>query len=911
MAPSYKRHPGPAHQPSTKVISSSPTWIPWALYNAPNPRQAIPPDRGRPSGPRCLRPTKTCPDMSKTSTTDSQARERARSVDRSQALDAPSSAIKQFNGATRSATEWNSLHRDPDLWYPSGNCLVYLYARGQSQRGPSFKVPFSALLHAHCNPLIEKFISPDCDTFSVGVDSLHDRYTETRHDSLTTSRSLELYIPPPPGANKAQAFAYHLATRNFFAWICRRSLVGEHLGWALAGLISSMRELRHPGAENVKDLIDYMEQEGYLNMRNNPDHALAILHVAETYRLRGMYVDAFAHCTGMFWDLEFSAEYQYTSLASKDLLSRARAELDFRLTRATFQLRTFGKDAFTASEFGLKGGAVSHMERFRKFLFAFYSAKFGRYPPPPPPNFTGMFKKDVYYTMRDDFECLRDLLVDQSDSGTATSKRTTSDKSGIDILHLIRSYDAQWRYETQSHPLPLLPDLIDTTSAWRRMTRLNRGNKLKPDERLLAHASLVKAYNTANPYIIRNNLVQAYRRFEEDLVMSPSKFDKKENLSLPDGRKLRWAIVYAICQVLRDITEAPKEVFDTDDIDYHIAISTESLPPWRTDISHRPETPRRRSVFVENLSPDGATSPAEGPTTPKHRGALSNGLRSPARLGRSISCRAKNLSQNLQTSPGSIVRRPLSIFKTPQVQNSSHVPTLGSPRQTPLRPARPASALAEIPRPMTSASHGPIGNPIVSSRAKLQLEIRSNQHQVQIEEGPMTATSVSSVQESVSSSNGVGAAASSIATSPESSPKYERMETPWSEPPEIPQRRRRDVVSMMPSPKMPARSHMRHRPQSAIFISRTASPTRRVAKEATPDYAMDYAQLVEEQREEIYKGEHTADDKLMPSPLRIKKSAESIGSYNPGDDRCFKSDFDSPNKAMSGPPARRWRRNEL
>lgn len=187
---------------------------------------------------------------------------------------------------------------------------MFLYAKGQSQRGPSFKIPFSTLLHAHCNPLIEKFISPDCDSFSVDVDSLHNRYAEIRHDSLTTSSSLELYIPPPPGASKAQAFAYHLASRNFFAWLCRRPLVGEHLGWALAGLINSMRELRDPCAENVKDLIDYMEQEGYLNMRNNPSHALAILYVAETYQLRGMYVDAFAHCTGMFWDLEASAEYQ-------------------------------------------------------------------------------------------------------------------------------------------------------------------------------------------------------------------------------------------------------------------------------------------------------------------------------------------------------------------------------------------------------------------------------------------------------------------------------------------------------------------------------------------------------------------------------------------------------------------------
>jgi hypothetical protein len=82
-----------------------------------------------------------------------------------------------------------------------------------------------------------------------------------------------------------------------------------------------MREYRHPSAENVKDLIDYMEQEGYLNMRHNPDHALAILYLAEDCRLRGMYIDAFAHCTGMFWELESSAEYQVGLLPFSPLVA--------------------------------------------------------------------------------------------------------------------------------------------------------------------------------------------------------------------------------------------------------------------------------------------------------------------------------------------------------------------------------------------------------------------------------------------------------------------------------------------------------------------------------------------------------------------------------------------------------------
>lgn len=554
------------------------------------------------------------------------------------------------------------------------------------------------------------------------------------------------------------------------------------------------------------------------------------------------------------------------------------------------------------------------MERFRGFLHAFYSAKLGRYPPLPPPKSSGVFRKEAYHTMRFDFECLRDLLVDESDSGTATGKHATADKSGIDILQMILSYDMQWHYKTQKHPLPLLPDISGTTSTWRRMTRL-RGDKLKPDERLLAHASLVKAYNTTNPRIIHNDLVQAYRRFEEDLVMSPSRFDKKERLTLPDGRKLRWAIIYAICQVLRNVTEPPREVFDTDGIDYNIAISTEGLPPWKMDLSARPETPRRRSMFVENFSPEGAgaPSPMKSPTTPRRHGHLSEQLLSPTKLGRSISYRAKTLSQSIQVSPNNFVCRPLSVFRSPPPpQNSPRTATLDSTSQTPTRPARPprlATEPTELPRPTTSASVAVRSFPLAGNRANLQLDIHNSNHQNQdqrpIEDAPMTATSSSSVQESVASSSGAENSASSIATSPEASPKQERINAPWSEPPLIPLRHKREVLSMLPSPETPVRSHMRPRPQSAIFVSQSsfAHPPRPVVM---PDYAMGYAQLVEEQREEIYNHEEVSDDKLVPSPLRIKKSVESLASFTPGDDKCLsgvRREFGGLDEVLSASPA--------
>ena len=121
---------------------------------------------------------------------------------------------------------------------------------------------------------------------------------------------IELYIPPPPGSGKEQALAYHLATRNFFAWVFRRSIVGEHMGHALVGLMNSMYEFRSPGTNNIGDIMNYLDEEGYLDLREQPNHALAILHLAETFQLRDSYINAFAHCAGMSDRLYLSSEYQ-------------------------------------------------------------------------------------------------------------------------------------------------------------------------------------------------------------------------------------------------------------------------------------------------------------------------------------------------------------------------------------------------------------------------------------------------------------------------------------------------------------------------------------------------------------------------------------------------------------------------
>ena len=147
----------------------------------------------------------------------------------------------------------------------------------------------------NCQPLLDRFLAKDlAESPYSEADSTEENYLGPK-----TSRMYELYIPAPATHERAEAFLYHNATRNFFAWIFGKSLVGNHLGGALVGLFNSMTQFRSSGEDNVQAIMDYMDEEGYADMRGQPDHALAILFFAEHFHFRDLWIDAFAHCSGM------------------------------------------------------------------------------------------------------------------------------------------------------------------------------------------------------------------------------------------------------------------------------------------------------------------------------------------------------------------------------------------------------------------------------------------------------------------------------------------------------------------------------------------------------------------------------------------------------------------------------------
>ncbi|KAI1265173.1 hypothetical protein F5Y18DRAFT_60874 [Xylariaceae sp. FL1019] len=483
---------------------------------------------------------------------------KTRKTEKEPDISATSSTILKWDGASRSSEVWDNLRRDPELWYRNGNCYVHLYGKGQSKRGPSFKVPFSTLLEAQCHPLINSYISDESD--------LDD----------AKSGPFQLFIPAPPQSEKRQSYNYHLATRNFFAFIFRRSMAGETLGSALIGLMHSMAQFRSQTANNEDDLLNYMDEEGYLDMNCQPNHALAMLRLSEEFQIRELYINAFTHCCGMA-NLLLGSEYQLLSSMTRNSIRKARLEMERRLAQSSKMLRSFVQDELSEANMDLYPGARAHIERFRTLLHGLYAARFGYYPPQSGHSSNGIFEVDVLRTMRYDFEALYDYLVDE---GFDTTRACPSlIKGGISALQSIQSFDARYGLNTLPHPLPLLPEVTETTISPRRISWVKKPSKTDPSQRCKTLAALLVATNSRRTDVVKSPLVRAYRKFEEDSVYSPTKADRMEGLGLSDARKVRWILIYAMYQILRQATEVPSEVQDTT-APYHLCIAKADIPSW-------------------------------------------------------------------------------------------------------------------------------------------------------------------------------------------------------------------------------------------------------------------------------------------------------------------------------------------
>jgi hypothetical protein len=208
---------------------------------------------------------------------------------------------------------------------------------------------------------------------------------------MSNTNMIELYIPAPGEVSRTDAFDWHITTRNFFAFVLGKPLVGCHLGKTLVQLQERIRIVRPGNLENHQDLVSYLNQQGYMDFVECADYALAMLYYAEHYKLRDIWIDAFAHCVGMNESLALCAELevcsstqfreslltspQSVSRLTKALITRAYLEMDIYLGKVMLAVNNFLEDDMSPALVGLSDGGRAELDRFRSFLHSFYVGK--------------------------------------------------------------------------------------------------------------------------------------------------------------------------------------------------------------------------------------------------------------------------------------------------------------------------------------------------------------------------------------------------------------------------------------------------------------------------------------------------------------------------------------------------------
>jgi len=403
-----------------------------------------------------------------------------------------------------------------------------------------------------------------------------------------TTRKAKLYIAALPNSSRQQAYSWHVTTRNFFAWLCGKPLVGEHLGQSLVEVLDRMKSFRATAVENVGDLLNYADQVGYSRIENRPDYALSMLYFSERHKLRDTWTDAFAHCVGMNGSLETSSEYQVSvasslsvhftdkkqpiSPATKAQISKAYLEMEFRLGLVSSTLHSFLEDELSPTYLGLDTGARNHLDNFRSFLQTYHVVKYGYWPPPK----NDLFPNGLYSSMIFDFQNLYDYLVDRNSTERYQAYEAGG---GICVLQNIDAFNQRQNYSPLQFSLPLVPRFLpsETVKQSRRsLSILGLGkNEKKPQNTNKVKLRLAAASNKVNETVLGCALVQAYMQFEDDHATN-----LQEKVSFTDARKVRWILIYGTLQTLVSVMRTPQAVRHGDTPAYPLCCLTAGTPPW-------------------------------------------------------------------------------------------------------------------------------------------------------------------------------------------------------------------------------------------------------------------------------------------------------------------------------------------
>lgn len=378
--------------------------------------------------------------------------------------------IKRWIGAGRPVQRWNKLRKDPELWDPNGDVLVFFGQKGQSPRpNPSFRLSSHIIeatesrylitllregsteedIHmppspAGAPPMLprpghygQQYLVPHGGVYSRGGQPTPPISEDASLADADGQISYEMYFAAPSNMTHADQLRHQITTRNVFALLYHASLVGLSLYQALADLHARLESYMPPESDNVGTILNYLSARGIDDVRNDAETAVSLLAWSEGNEVRWEegWRESFLHAAGMYSQLEACADFKHVTPITRALLERACLETQLRVQAAEERLAAFQYSdmwpaavATMANPAGpvMTSPAKAAADRLQIFLLQYYTREYGIWPPPSPnQNGIGMahgggdgeeemwLTRTIAQSLQKDFAALYDYLVNR------------------------------------------------------------------------------------------------------------------------------------------------------------------------------------------------------------------------------------------------------------------------------------------------------------------------------------------------------------------------------------------------------------------------------------------------------------------------------------------------------------------
>lgn len=502
------------------------------------------------------------------------------------------------------------------MWDPNGDTLVYYgYQRPQA----SFRIQSALLEATHSDLLISKLqdgLQRNPKAAATGP-TINSPFNSSRSSHLPDMRNLridsksqsptspspgfplsggetqiryQIHFPPPDDASKTDILRYHLTTRNFFALLMDKPMVGLTFYQALVDLHQRLQTYLPNDTNCAQIVIDSFRITNLHNISNDPAAAAGLLAWSEERDVcwREGYREAFVHCCGMFKGLQQLPEKRDLSKLSYQLLERSHAELQLRLQYAEDRLSTFDfDDMWVSTEFQLHHSRAI-FDQFRRFLQQWYSKLHKRWPPKFQESDTHWLTRPLVAQLQKDFGALYDYHVDRvvvwanriehkeaypNIVLANTGESVENNRIDVCLARLFTRFDQKPRFAPIPHPFPLLPAAKITTSGSKPSKPRFFTSRTKSYEKGIVNAYLEASNSrTLPPAITKQPLLEAFLRFE--------KTDELKDSDTRDARRARWILLYGVLQVLAGLAVDNPGLAFTEEVNYFLSPKMRGTPPW-------------------------------------------------------------------------------------------------------------------------------------------------------------------------------------------------------------------------------------------------------------------------------------------------------------------------------------------